>query len=853
MRVDDGLVLRGKGTSPADTSPLAMLTGDHAYEIEVDVSVQAGVEAGLLLFFNNRLFCGMGIDGERMLSYSGGIRTHWREPAPATDRITLRIRNDEHIVTGWYRVPGGEWTRHAIRYETSGYHANTTGDLLSLRPALYATGQGEARFRDFRYRSLPDRPPHEAPESPRPPPGQKRTDHDRARLSRRTAVDPLDRSAVRAPPRGRARAARRRAGVQLRLVLAEGDRGLVRARPTRRRQRRALARELGAERARRGHVRLLARRHHARRGPHERASPGAALVRRLQERGVDLRAHVGARQPGTVPARRGRTEGHAGLQLRGGDGEAGALGLQPGAARSRREGLRGAHPAPRRCRSATARSSWCRSRTSLVCSRTAATATTLAEAAWSAPGAVRADRARARDAGGNARPAATLWESHGSVESGSWPQVFGDTARGRGGLHGVGDRQLRRAPRRPRPGDRRPPDVRERVARSAARSGHPRPVPERRARHPPCSTSGEPRHRRSRSSDPTSTCDDADAAMAQYATGIQPFFVPECRLSAGRTRPCDRRVRGRRLVGVRARRRQPRCAARGHARVRRRPRGRDRGGGAPRDASAPSCSSPASRSRAGTSTASTSRRAARARSSSGCCSMPGCTSPTPSCRCPMRPFPNAQIATPRRDAAVRPDRRNRRRRLRRGRTRTHAGLLRRRRAGRDRFRPGAALRGRPGRRQAVCSTATSGCMILPTDRVGRRPHPARASLTQRTAAHRAAREPPTDLRDARRDPTPDHSRDGQRQSLGVGAVGHRDDEIARSPSRSDPRRPRTRVRPGRRRTRQAVASPAATAHPREPRRRRTGCATTATRSAQVDQHDIVAVARPDVAHGRSTR
>ena len=25
---------------------------------------------------------------------------------------------------------------------------------------------------------------------------------------------------------------------------------------------------------------------------------------------------------------------------------------------------------------------------------------------------------------------------------------------------------------------------------------------------------------------------DADAAMAQYATGIQPFFVPECRLSA---------------------------------------------------------------------------------------------------------------------------------------------------------------------------------------------------------------------------------------------------------------------------------------------------------------------------------
>lgn len=153
VRIDDGLVLRAKGASPSDTSPLAMLTGDHSYEVEVDVEVEPGVEAGVLLFFNGRLFCGMGIDGERMASYSGGIRTHWREPAPATDRITLRLRNDRHIVTGWYRLPGREWTRHAIRYETSGYNANTIGDLLSLRPALYATGSGEARFRDFHYRA----------------------------------------------------------------------------------------------------------------------------------------------------------------------------------------------------------------------------------------------------------------------------------------------------------------------------------------------------------------------------------------------------------------------------------------------------------------------------------------------------------------------------------------------------------------------------------------------------------------------------------------------------------------------------------------------------------------------------
>ncbi|HEU4757059.1 MAG TPA: family 43 glycosylhydrolase [Agromyces sp.] len=153
IRPGDGLALASKGIGPAHSSPLCILTGDRSYEVEVDVELGPGaVEGGLLLFFNHRLFCGLGIDGERMASYSGGIRTHWNEPAPPTRRIRLRIRNDEHIVTSWYRLPGEDWVRHGVRYETSGYHANTTGDLLSLRPALYASGDGEVRFRDFSYR-----------------------------------------------------------------------------------------------------------------------------------------------------------------------------------------------------------------------------------------------------------------------------------------------------------------------------------------------------------------------------------------------------------------------------------------------------------------------------------------------------------------------------------------------------------------------------------------------------------------------------------------------------------------------------------------------------------------------------
>jgi xylan 1,4-beta-xylosidase len=155
VRLDGtSLVLDGKGDGPAGSSPLAVLAGDPAYEVSVDVELEGEAEGGLLLFFNDALFLGMGIDGDRMRTFSGGRVSHWPEPAPATRRLELRILNDRHIVSFFYRQPGGAWTRHGIRFETSGYHANTAGDLLSLRPALFAAGGGRVRFRDFRYRAL---------------------------------------------------------------------------------------------------------------------------------------------------------------------------------------------------------------------------------------------------------------------------------------------------------------------------------------------------------------------------------------------------------------------------------------------------------------------------------------------------------------------------------------------------------------------------------------------------------------------------------------------------------------------------------------------------------------------------
>jgi hypothetical protein len=39
--------------------------------------------------------------------------------------------------------------------ELSGYHHNVAYEFSNLRPALYAAGSGEVRFRQYKYRALP--------------------------------------------------------------------------------------------------------------------------------------------------------------------------------------------------------------------------------------------------------------------------------------------------------------------------------------------------------------------------------------------------------------------------------------------------------------------------------------------------------------------------------------------------------------------------------------------------------------------------------------------------------------------------------------------------------------------------
>src|SRR5262245_21727372 len=148
------LVLEGKGDTPANCSPLTFICGDQAYRCEVEIEVEGDAVGGVLFFYNRRLYCGLGISAASRVQHRQGLERRGAKPAGLGNRFFIRFENNRHIVTFHTSPDGQTWTKYDTQMEVSGYHHNTAYDFLSLRPGIYASGQGRVRFRNFKYQAL---------------------------------------------------------------------------------------------------------------------------------------------------------------------------------------------------------------------------------------------------------------------------------------------------------------------------------------------------------------------------------------------------------------------------------------------------------------------------------------------------------------------------------------------------------------------------------------------------------------------------------------------------------------------------------------------------------------------------
>ena len=155
---DNGaLELKAQGSGPADSSPLAIIAGDRSYEVSVEVELHEGAQAGLLLFYDEKLFAGIGCDEKRLHRYKLGKAIQYPPSGPSIGpRFHVRVINDENVASFYLSRDGASWNR-IISLDVEGYNHNMAGGFLSLRPALFASGSGRASFKSLRYRALTKR------------------------------------------------------------------------------------------------------------------------------------------------------------------------------------------------------------------------------------------------------------------------------------------------------------------------------------------------------------------------------------------------------------------------------------------------------------------------------------------------------------------------------------------------------------------------------------------------------------------------------------------------------------------------------------------------------------------------
>jgi xylan 1,4-beta-xylosidase len=148
------LVLQGKGTSPADSSPLTCIVGDRSYEASVWLEISGEAQGGLTLFYDRRGFVGVGFSKSHMFTYVYGQEQSWMRQETRTRTVHLKVTNRSNLVTFYDSQDGRNWNQHPWQMEVSGYHQNVFGGFLSLRIGLFSVGRGEVRARNFVYRGL---------------------------------------------------------------------------------------------------------------------------------------------------------------------------------------------------------------------------------------------------------------------------------------------------------------------------------------------------------------------------------------------------------------------------------------------------------------------------------------------------------------------------------------------------------------------------------------------------------------------------------------------------------------------------------------------------------------------------
>ena len=151
--VNNGLVIKAKGQSVGDCSPLLCIPSNHSYLAQVELFINGEATGGLVLFYNNNAHSGILADKQNILADLRG----WQfitEKETINSHIFLRLKNINNTVDMYYSIDGNKWNKIENSEEVSCYNHNVLSGFLSLRIGLCSFGDGIVKFKNFLYKSI---------------------------------------------------------------------------------------------------------------------------------------------------------------------------------------------------------------------------------------------------------------------------------------------------------------------------------------------------------------------------------------------------------------------------------------------------------------------------------------------------------------------------------------------------------------------------------------------------------------------------------------------------------------------------------------------------------------------------
>ena len=155
--IQDGtLWLQAKGKTPKDNRKLLVTTTDKTYETQVEIQLENGNRAGLMLYYDENAFAGVVADSKQITIYKDAADSY-ALPHSFGKQFFLKIRNQGNNCTFFASKDNQEWIQLAENINVSAMHHNNYKGFYALRVTLVSEGKGKAGFRDFRYKnSVPE-------------------------------------------------------------------------------------------------------------------------------------------------------------------------------------------------------------------------------------------------------------------------------------------------------------------------------------------------------------------------------------------------------------------------------------------------------------------------------------------------------------------------------------------------------------------------------------------------------------------------------------------------------------------------------------------------------------------------